>query len=57
MKRRGTIPTARTPDGKVLAVKKILLALAAAAVAVLAKRQLDKSNAERTAWAKATDRV
>ncbi len=38
-------------------VKKILLAVIAAAVAVVAKRQLDKSNAERSAWAQATDRV
>jgi len=38
-------------------VKKLILIGLAAAGAVLAKKQLDKSNAERTQWAQATDTV
>ncbi len=37
--------------------KKVVLVLLAAVGAVLAKRQLGKSNAERAAWAEATDPV
>jgi len=38
-------------------VKKIVLIALAAAGAVVAKRQLDKSNAEKALWAEATDKV
>ena len=38
-------------------MKKLILIALAAAGAVLAKKQLDKSNAERTQWAEATDSV
>ena len=38
-------------------MKKLVLIVVAAAGAVLAKRQLDKSNAELSAWKQATDSV
>jgi hypothetical protein len=38
-------------------VKKLILIALAAAAAVVAKKQLDKSNAERAQWAEATDTV
>ncbi|MFT4265070.1 MAG: DLW-39 family protein [Nocardioides sp.] len=38
-------------------VKRLLLVVAAVAGAVVAKKQLDKSNAERALWAEATDPV
>ena len=38
-------------------MKKLVLLALAAAAAVLAKRQLDKSSAERALWAEATDPV
>ena len=38
-------------------MKKLVLIVVAAAGAVLAKRQLDKSNAEMNAWKQATDSV
>ena len=38
-------------------MKKLILVALAAAGAVLAKKQLDRSNAERTAWASLTDKV
>jgi hypothetical protein len=38
-------------------VKKLILIALAAAGAVLAKKQLDKGNAERAQWAEATDTV
>ncbi len=38
-------------------MKKIILVLLAATAAVLANKQLDKSNAERALWAEATDTV
>lgn len=38
-------------------MKKLILIALAAGAAVLAKKQLDKSNAERAQWAQATDTV
>ncbi|HVX53503.1 DLW-39 family protein [Nocardioides sp.] len=38
-------------------MKKLILVALAAAGAVLAKKQLDRSNAERAAWASLTDKV
>ena len=38
-------------------MKKLILIALAAAGAVLAKKQLDKSNTERAQWAQATDTV
>jgi hypothetical protein len=38
-------------------MKKLILVLLAVAAAVFAKKQLDKSNAERSLWAEATDTV
>ncbi|SFC91366.1 hypothetical protein SAMN04487968_11440 [Nocardioides terrae] len=38
-------------------MKKLMLIALAAAGAVLAKKQLDKSNTERAQWAEATDTV
>ncbi|HEY0891350.1 MAG TPA: DLW-39 family protein [Nocardioides sp.] len=38
-------------------MKKLVLLAAAAAGAVLAKKQLDKSKAEQALWAEATDPV
>jgi hypothetical protein len=38
-------------------VKKLILIALAVGGAVLAKKQLDKSNAERAQWAEATDTV
>lgn len=38
-------------------MKKVILVALAAVGAVLAKRQLDKSKAERALWAEATDKV
>jgi hypothetical protein len=38
-------------------VKKLILIALAAAGAVVAKKQLDKSSAERAQWAEATDSV
>ena len=38
-------------------VKKLILIALAAAGAVIAKKQLDKGNAERAQWAAATDTV
>lgn len=38
-------------------MKKLILVALAAAGAVVAKKQLDKSNAERAQWAQATDTV
>ena len=38
-------------------MKKLILIALAAAAAVVAKKQLDKSNAERAQWAEATDRI
>jgi hypothetical protein len=38
-------------------VKKIALVVLAVAAGVLAKKQMAKSNAERTLWAEATDKL
>jgi hypothetical protein len=38
-------------------MKKLILVALAAAGAVIAKKQLDRSNAERTAWSNLTDKV
>jgi len=38
-------------------MKKLILVLLAVVAAVFAKKQLDKSNAERSLWAEATDTV
>jgi hypothetical protein len=38
-------------------VKKLILIALAAAAAVFAKKQFDKSNNERAQWAEATDTV
>jgi hypothetical protein len=40
-----------------MTVKKLILVALAAGAAVLAKKQLDKSNTERAQWAEATDTV
>ena len=38
-------------------MKKLILIALAAAAAVVAKKQFDKSNTERAQWAEATDTV
>jgi len=54
---RSHIVTVPAPDGQESLVNKIILVALAAAGAVFAKKQLDKSKAERALWAEATDKV